>query len=307
MTLTNAAAVRIMSPRIVSCPCCESQQVSISLQKNQVDYYACGSCGLRFVFPRPDEKTLLEHYEDYGRRYYSLDGLKDFLLSPKHYRRELGLFLRTTKGGTVLDVGCSVGGFVRAAGELGYEAEGIDVSSSSVAVGQGSGLKIRAGDFLRASFPEKYDVITLWATLEHLPEPNRYVARARELLRPGGVLLASVPNCSGITQRLIGRKDRYVGSDHLNYWTARGFAGYLAGFGFEILETVTFGFNPIAILQDWRSGGEPVACEEMAVDQKTSASLKDTWIGRAHRIVEKVLDMGSLGDCVAAAGRLGSS
>ena len=33
------------------------------------------------------------------------------------------------------------------------------------------------------------------------------------MLRPGGVLLASVPNYSGITQRLIGKKDRYVGID----------------------------------------------------------------------------------------------
>src|SRR5437667_421290 len=82
------------------------------------------------VFPWPDDRTLQNHYDDYGRRYYSLDGLQDFLLSSKHYYRELALLLRRTKPGTLLDVGCSVGGFVQAAGELGYRAEGIEVSPS---------------------------------------------------------------------------------------------------------------------------------------------------------------------------------
>jgi 2-polyprenyl-3-methyl-5-hydroxy-6-metoxy-1,4-benzoquinol methylase len=301
----GSAALQLESLQNIRCPCCESDRARHSFEKDEVDYYACASCGLTFVFPRPGEKTLQEHYEDYGWRYYSLDGLKDFLLSAKHYRRELRLLRQTKKAGKLLDVGCSVGGFVKAAAELGYDAEGIDISAASAAVGQKAGLKIRAADFLRRDFPDKFDVITLWATLEHLPEPNRYVARAGELLRPGGVLLGSVPNYSGITQRLISKKDRYVGPDHLNYWTALGFADYVARFGFEILETVTFGFNPIAIAQDWASGGKHVGCEQMAVDQKRSARWKDTWLGHVHRAIEKVLNVWSLGDAVAVAARLG--
>jgi 2-polyprenyl-3-methyl-5-hydroxy-6-metoxy-1,4-benzoquinol methylase len=276
----------------------------MSFEKYQVNYYTCRSCGFTFIFPCPDDKTLQRHYEDYGQQYYSLDGLKDFLLSPKHCRREIALLLRATKAGSLLDVGCSVGGFVKAAGELGYTAEGIDISPSSVAVGQKVGLKIRAGDFLSADFPAKFDVITLWATLEHLPEPTRYVRRARELLRPNGVLLASVPNFSGITQRLIGKKDRYVGIDHVNYWTARGFAAYFSRFGFEIFETVTFGFNPITLMNDWLNRSKAFECKDMAAGQMRSASLKDTWIAHAHGVAEKVLNVGLLGDSVAVAGRL---
>jgi len=277
--------------------------VSLSFEKDQVNYYACRSCGFTFIFPCPDDEALRKHYDDYGRQYYSTEGLKDFLLSAKHYRREMALLSRTTRAGTLLDVGCSVGGFVNAATKLGYAAEGIDISPSSVAVGQKLGLKIRAGDFLNADFPVKFDVITAWATLEHLPDPNRYVRRARELLRPGGVFLASVPNFSGITQRLIGTKDRYVAIDHVNYWTAQGFAAYLGRFGFEIMQTVTYGFNPITLVNDWRNRA-PHDCKEMAVDQMRSASLKETWLAHAQRAAEKVLDLGLLGDCVAMAVRL---
>ncbi len=285
------------------CPCCESEEVSLSFEKDQVNYYTCRSCKFTFIFPCPDDEALWKHYDDAGRQYYSTEGLKDFLLSPKHYRREIALLSRTTRAGTLLDVGCSVGGFVNAASELGDVAEGIDISPSSVAVGQKLGLKIRAGDFLSADFRAKFDVITLWATLEHLPEPNRYVRRARELLRPGGVLLGSVPNFSGITQRLIGTKDRYVGIDHVNYWTAQGFAAYFRRFGFEIMETVTFAFNPITLVNDWRNR-KPFDCKDMAADQIRSAALKETWIAQAQRVVEKLLNLGLLGDSVAVAARV---
>ena len=289
----------------VQCPCCQSEQTRLSFEKTGVDYYECRRCGATFVFPRPDDKTLQQHYEDYGRRYFSLEGVKNFLLSADHYRREVGLLKRTTKAGRLLDVGCSVGGFVKAAAELGYEAEGIDISAASVAVGQKAGLKIRAGDFLRCDFPNKFDVITLWATLEHLPEPNRYLVRARELLQPGGVLLASVPNYSGITQRLIGRKNRYVGIDHLNYWTARGFSAYLRRFDFEVLETLTFGFNPVIVLKDALNRGQGCDCEVMAAELMSSARWRIGWVGRAHRIVGGLLNVGLLGDTVAVSARYG--
>ena len=304
MTYPNAAIAGASSLQVPLCPCCGAEKTSLSFEKGGCCYYGCRDCGVTFIFPWPDDEALQKLYADYGRRYYSTDGLKDFLLSPKHYHREIGLLVRVTRVGELLDVGCSVGGFVRAAGDLGYAAQGIDISPTSVLVGQQAGLKIRSGDFLVADFPAKFDVVTMWATLEHLPDPNRYVKRARELLRPGGFLLASVPNFSGITQRLAGKRDRYVGTDHLNYWTARGFAAYMTRSGFHVERTMTFGFNPITLAQDWINRQAPPACEQMAVEQKRSASIKDTWIGYAHHTVERMLDLGRLGDCVAVAARV---
>jgi 2-polyprenyl-3-methyl-5-hydroxy-6-metoxy-1,4-benzoquinol methylase len=287
-----------------SCPVCGSEEVQPSFTKAEVDYYACAGCRFTFIFPWPDELALKNHYDECGRRYYSIEDLQQFLLSPKHYQREVGLLLRNSPMGRLLDVGCSVGGFVRAATELGFQAEGIDISPSSVACGQKAGINIRAGDFLSATFPAKFDAITMWATLEHLPDPNRFVKCARQWLRPGGVLLASVPNFSGVTQRLLRSKDRYVGIDHLNYWTAQAFAAYFARFGFEVTETVTFGFNPVTLIRDWRN--RTFDCEQMAAEQIKSGSFKNTWMIHAHRVVERILNLGSLGDVVAIAARVPS-
>lgn len=285
------------------CPGCGVRKVSHSFEKEGAAYYGCRACGLTFIWPRPDGKALAIRYEDYGRRYYSLGGLRDYLLSPDHYRREVELLQRTSKGGTLLDVGCSVGGFVKAAGDLGYDAQGIDISNASVSVGRGAGLRVVAGDFLLCDFPGGIDVVAMWATLEHVSEPTRYVTRALELLRPGGILLASVPNYSGITQRLIGRRDRYVVIDHLNYWSAGNFAAYIEGFGLEILETVTFGFNPVTLVRDSLSLERRADCGRLAAEQARSGALKRTWVGRVHRVAERMLDIVSLGDVVAVAAR----
>jgi 2-polyprenyl-3-methyl-5-hydroxy-6-metoxy-1,4-benzoquinol methylase len=286
------------------CQCCESTEVSLSFEKGGSDFYKCSGCRFTFIWPLPNDTALVELYQDYGRRYYSNDGVKEYLLSANHYRREIELLSRTAHAGTLLDVGCSIGGFVKAAGELRYAAQGIDISGVSAAVGQSAGLKIQSGDFLQTVFPDRFDVITMWATLEHLPEPSRYVQRALKMLRPGGVFLASVPNYSGITQRLIGKKDRYVGSDHLNYWAARGFASYLQKFNLEILEIFTFGFNPLTLVKAAMGRGQNCDCEQMAVEQTSSASWKSGWIGRGHRATERVLNLGLLGDTVAVAGKL---
>jgi hypothetical protein len=119
MALQNSVAVRVALPRAPSCPCCESEQVTPSFHKKEVDYYACRSCQFTFIFPWPDDRSLKNLYDDYGHRYYSVTGLQDFLLSPKHYVHEIELLRRTTRVGSLIDVGCSVGGFVRGRGNWG--------------------------------------------------------------------------------------------------------------------------------------------------------------------------------------------
>jgi SAM-dependent methyltransferase len=42
--------------------------------------------------------------------------------------------------------------------------------------------------------PDRFDVITLWHVLEHLPEPEKRLADFYRALRPGGLLLIAVPN-----------------------------------------------------------------------------------------------------------------
>ena len=42
--------------------------------------------------------------------------------------------------------------------------------------------------------PAKYEVITLWHVLEHVPNLQEYISELKKLLKPNGVLIVAVPN-----------------------------------------------------------------------------------------------------------------
>ena len=55
-------------------------------------------------------------------------------------------------------------------------------------------------EFAEASF----DLITLWAVLEHLLDPAEEIGRAVRLLRPGGYLFLQFPNIKSLAARVYG-------------------------------------------------------------------------------------------------------
>ncbi len=187
---------------VAPCPLC-AQGAARSFSKFGRDYYRC-ACGFVFIWARPTAEQLEALYRRHGEEYWTTQGMVSFAFSPTKSRREMASGRRFVSGGRLLDIGCSTGSFVKAATDAGFDAEGMDISRPAVDVGRSRGLKLRVANVLRDTVTGEYDIVTLWATLEYLPEPRECLHRARRCLRPGGLLFVSVPNHSGITQRLIG-------------------------------------------------------------------------------------------------------
>lgn len=93
--------------------------------------------------------------------------------------------------GRVLDVGCGHMPFRNDALRVAGTYEGFDVERRTEGV-------THVGD--AESMPEipsaAYDTVFSFEVLEHLPHPQRAVAEMARVLRPGGVLLVSVPHLS---------------------------------------------------------------------------------------------------------------
>src|SRR4051794_22294061 len=246
------------------CPVCDAPSAahSVLFTKQLATFVRCGTCGLVFINPRPTAAWLAARCEYYGATYFT-DRSK--LASDFHTaRHDVELALLRGPRGTLLDVGCATGSFVAAAKAAGFEARGIDISSESTRYGREVlGLALDVGDLYQRHYSaESFDTVTLWATLEHLPDPNRFLAEARRLLVPGGRIAVSVPNHASLAQRILGRRDRYVGIDHVNYFTRATALRILTRHGFitEILRTARF--SPVVFWQDSRGNGSDGASVE---------------------------------------------
>jgi SAM-dependent methyltransferase len=151
----------------------------------------------------------LEQLEERYREHHRNARERDFVFAAPErtalFRRYVG-----GPGRRVLDVGCRTGALTRAYLD-GNEVVGIDVDRDALAEASKLGIETRWAD-AEAPLPfedETFDAVVAGEVLEHLREPARLVAEARRVLRPGGILVGSVPNSFRLKNRLrflLGRK-----------------------------------------------------------------------------------------------------
>lgn len=145
---------------------------------------------------------------------------------------------RVAPPGRLLDVGCGAGDLMLAAEQLGYSGEGLDISQASADICVERGLNARAGDFLTADFPNRFDLITMWDVIAHLREPAAFLERARVMLSERGMLFIKTPAFGDLSVHLANSFPKLAGTllgapSHCQYFDKSSLASLLAKSGFE--------------------------------------------------------------------------
>ena len=232
--------------------------------------------------------------EDIGRwypdSYYGRENVRFnpcFEVLTRLFRRRRARFLsgRAARG-PVLDVGCGRGIMLDALRRLGYEAHGQELNGSAAWHARSAlGLDVATGDFLAAAFePGYYHAVIFWHSLEHFPDPAAALARARALLRPGGVLAVAVPNFDSLQARLFGRHWFHLDLPrHYFHFGTRSLQALLACHGFRVVSTDHFCLeqDPFGWLQSlYNAAGFPA---NLLYDLLKAPSARDG-TARAHRV-----------------------
>jgi 2-polyprenyl-3-methyl-5-hydroxy-6-metoxy-1,4-benzoquinol methylase len=162
----------------------------------------------------------------------------------EHVRPELlGLIPSTAR--RVLDVGCGAGRLGEAL-KARQEAEvvGIEMCGEAARAARGRLDAVHVGDAERLELPfapGSFDAAVCGDVLEHLREPGLFLRRVRGWLRPGGVLVASIPNARhhGVLRMLLRGDWTYepaglLDRTHLRFFTRGAILRLLEDSGFSL-------------------------------------------------------------------------
>jgi len=159
-------------------------------------------------------------------------------------------------GATWLDAGCGTGTLSRWLAERNSRVVAVDASAEMVRVAAGTatvGIEYRTvRTIANLPFPEaSFDGILCSSVLEYVPDPATCLAEFRRVIKPGGVLMVSVPNSRSLVRKLLqfGHwSSKLVGRSWMPYldhsrheYSVAGFAKMLASSGFENIRSVAFG------------------------------------------------------------------
>jgi len=266
------------------CPVCNLQAARPLFRKGDLQLVTCADCTMVYASPIPQELATGTYYDRIGKPFYCSPAKLESDYAPVRFERELRIFRQFCPSGNVLDVGCSTGAFlyqVRVRWPQNYRIVGVDIASAALDYAEQKGVPVLRDSFLEHDFQgQHFDVITFWAVMEHLASPEKFLAKATELLNPGGHLIILVPNWRSLAVRILGQKYRYIYTDHVNYFSAQTLRDF--GRASSHLDVVGHGsthFNPIVIFQDFFKRVDRVPDEERArLLKKTTGYKQNPWL-----------------------------
>ncbi len=150
------------------------------------------------------------------------------------------------EGSRVLDVGCSVGNFAEALEKMnGCSVVGVDLNADDIAEARGKiseAYVLDVTDGKAVATLGTFDVVIFADVLEHLVDPRGTLRAIRELLRPNGVIVYSIPNMGHLSVRLdlMGGRFSYtetglLDKTHLHYYDAHEIEDMFTAAGYGIL------------------------------------------------------------------------
>ena len=243
---------------MIACPCCgasveDTPRISGPDRLHGIggdfEVAICPSCGAGITLPQLPAAELAGFYpESYGP-YDAARGGPVARISSLIQRWQGGLGLRTPPlralpgpaPGRLLDVGCGRGDLGAYLIARGWRVTGIEPSANAVEAARARGLDARRGTLDDVELETgAYDAAVFRHSLEHVIDPVEALRRVREALRPGGLMLISVPNFGCWQRRRFGSRWYHLDLPrHRVHFTQAGLGRALERAGFEAVTTTT--------------------------------------------------------------------
>ena len=169
----------------------------------------CLHCGLVYENPRPSlrswELIYPNQYDQYTQQ--SNEEFQKNFWYRFGFQKRLKAIERFKNGGTLCDLGCATGDFLREVEfHNNWKGYGVEPNEFASNLARKAGLNVETGTFGDNPFPGlNFDVISMWNVIEHLPNPTETLLEVNKRLNPGGILVFTTPNLESFDARFFGR------------------------------------------------------------------------------------------------------
>lgn len=213
-----------------------SMTSDLRIWPSSIEVFQCNHCGHIFKDQKRTLKEVTKLYKSYQLFGESEEQDQAIFISniPKSRSQiiieAIPNLVRLSDSGKFLDIGCNKGILLR---EFSKNFPGWTVYGHEISPRYASFVRsiphlgrFYWGDLKKIK--EKFALITLIHTLEHVPNPDRFLKEVKRLLAPDGLLLVQVPNCS---QNAF---DVLV-FEHISHFFPETLQGIFINSGFEVV------------------------------------------------------------------------
>jgi 2-polyprenyl-3-methyl-5-hydroxy-6-metoxy-1,4-benzoquinol methylase len=247
-------------PYSTPCILCNTTKFRVIHQKGKWRYLRCALCGLVSLHPRPTREELIESY----KTYLPVKPLKiaewKWMMQPVVDASADLIESRTRTGrGSLLDIGCGYGFFLREMKSRGWEVQGIEISKTGREYATHIlDIDLYSEPLETLSLPENsFDVVTLFYLIEHILNPLDLMRTVKQILKPRGLVLLRWPHTTPIVRMLgplASKLDLYHTPYHIYDFAPKTVQKLLSLSGFEEIETSITGYTlPSRKFSQWSS------------------------------------------------------
>jgi len=257
----------MINEETVLCPICRSERSRFLFEgwdlmfghPDSVMVHQCRDCDHVFVAGTLTPEQLTDMYTNYYPR--SAFDVDDY----EPYKEKKGFlywldgeegyaYRHVPKNVRVLDIGC---GYCETLGyhkARGCEVYGVEADENARKIANRYGFNVHTGLFDPSLYePESFDCVTMDAVLEHVVEPAKTLQEINGILKPGGKLIATVPNPSALGRYFFGRYWlQWHFPYHRHFFTRKSISLLAKQSGF-VVETMRSGTRSQNLLDNWVS------------------------------------------------------
>ena len=219
---------------------------------------------LDMLITEPQPENLGRYYEseDYISHTDAKKSMVDKIYhTVKGYNLKSKLSLINSYAGTdktLLDVGAGTGDFLVGAKHDGWKITGIEPNGLARLKAGDKGVLL-LDDLNTLPIGQKFEVITLWHVLEHLPDLDSQIAKLVGLLTEDGTLVVAVPNFRSYDAEYY--KEYWAAFDvprHLWHFSQKSIQAIFEKYGMKLVRTKPMFFDAfyVALLSEKYKNGK---------------------------------------------------